>query len=78
MINLKQAAESLGVCAQSALKLIKEGVIKAEQVVACAPWAIAAGEIEKEEVKIAVERIKQGENRRNQYTECERQLKLYE
>jgi len=68
----------LGVCAQSVRNLIKQEVIKAEQVVPFAPWAIPAEELEKEEVKFAVERIKRGANRRNQYSQCENQQQLFQ
>lgn len=77
-ITLEEAALRLGVCTQSVRKLIKKGIIKAEQVVSCAPWSIAEDEVEKDKVKMAAERIKQGANRRNQYPRCEGQLKLFQ
>lgn len=77
-ITLEEAALRLGVCAQSVRKLIKKGIIKAEQVVSCAPWSIAEAEVTKDEVKMAVKRIKQRVNRRNQYSRCEGQLKLFQ
>lgn len=78
IITLDQAAQELGVCAQSVRNLIKQEVIKAEQVVPFAPWAIPAEELEKDEVKFAVERIKRGANRRNQYSQCENQQQLFQ
>lgn len=77
-ITLREAAEKLGVCDQSVKKLIRQKIINAEQVVSCAPWAIAAKELEKENVKIAVQRIKDGENRRSAYSWCEGQLELFQ
>ena len=77
-ITLREAAEKLGVCDQSVKKLIRQKIINAKQVVSYAPWAIAAKELEKEEVKIAVQRIKDGENRRNAYSWCEGQLELFQ
>jgi len=78
LITLREAAEKLGVCDQSIRSLIQQEIIKAEQIVSCAPWAIPAKEIEKEEVKIAVERIKDGANRRKSSSRCEAQIELFQ
>lgn len=63
IITLREAAEKLGVCDQSVRSLIKQGIIDADQVVSCAPWAIPVEELEKIEVNVAVKRIKDGANR---------------
>lgn len=78
IITLDQVAQELGVCAQSIRNLIKQEIIKAGQVVPYAPWAIPVEELEKDEVKFAVERIRLGANRRNQYSRCESQKQLFQ
>lgn len=78
LITLREAAEKLGVCDQSVRALIRQEIIDADQVVSCAPWAIPAKELEKKEVKIAVQRIKDGTNRRNSSSWCESQLNLFQ
>lgn len=78
IVTLDQAAQELGVSAQSVRNLIKQEVIRAEQVVPFAPWAIPVEELGKDEVKFAVERIKRGANRRNQYSQCENQQQLFQ
>lgn len=78
VITLEQAAERLGICAQSVRGLIEKQIISANQVIPCAPWAIPMEELEKNEVKIAVKRIRDGANRRNQYSWCEGQLELFQ
>ena len=75
--TLQSAAEKLGVCAQSVRSLINRQVINAHQVASCAPWIIRNEELEKEEVKLAVSRIKNGLNRRNQYSRCSNQMQLF-
>jgi DNA invertase Pin-like site-specific DNA recombinase len=77
-LNLAQAAERLGICAQSVKTLIDRKVIEAQQVVPYAPWTIQKQELAKDKVKIAVMGIKEGANRRNQYSRCENQIKLFQ
>lgn len=77
-ITLYQAAENLGICAQSVRSLIKKKVISARQIVPCAPWSISVQELEKEEVKNAVEEIKKGVNRKKNPSQCESQLSLFQ
>lgn len=77
-ITLQDAAEKLGVCAQSVRSLIGRQVINARQAVSCAPWIIRKEELEKEDVKVAVSRIKNGSNRRNQYSRCSKQLFIFQ
>lgn len=77
IITLEQAAEKLGVCAQSVRKLIGQKFISAQQVVPYAPWAIPVQELEKDEVKMAARGIRAGANRRNQYSRCSNQTTLF-
>lgn len=77
-ITLQKAAEHLGICSQSVRGLIREKIIDARQTVSCAPWIIRREEIEKEAVKTAVNGIKNGSNRRNQFSRCDNQLKMFQ
>ena len=77
-LTLAQAAERLGICAQSVKILIDRKVIEATQVVPYAPWTIQKQELEKDEVKMAVKGIKEGINRRNQCSRCENQIELFQ
>lgn len=76
-VTLQKAAEKLDVCPQSVKGLINQQIIDASQAVACAPWIIPREELEKDEVQVAVDRIKNGTNRRNQYSRCENQINLF-
>lgn len=58
LINLSQAAKILEISFDSVSKLIKCGIIKAEQVIAFAPWEIERTELEKSSVLQAVAAIK--------------------
>lgn len=78
VITLQEAAERLGVCAQSVRELIKRQIIKAHQVIPCAPWIIPVGEFEKDELKAAIQRIKSGTNRREEYSRCKDQIRLFQ
>ncbi len=64
-MTLQQAADHLGICAQSVRSLVQQQLISAQQVVSYAPWSIPAQELDKKEVREAVDRIKRGVNRRN-------------
>lgn len=77
IITLQEAADKLGICAQSVRGLIKRQIITAQQVAPCAPWAISKEELEKEEVREAVEEIKEGANRHRPPSEYKRQLSLF-
>jgi predicted transcriptional regulator len=77
-ITLQEAAEQLGVCSQSVRGLIQQKIINARQTVSCAPWIIQREELEKEEVKIAVNGIKNGTNRRNIGSRCDNQIKIFQ
>ena len=74
IITLEQAAEELGVSPQSVRTLIQRNVISASQIISGAPWAISIRELEKEKVKNAVQRIKNGSNRYNDLRPSEKQI----
>jgi hypothetical protein len=77
IITVDQAAEKLGICNQSVMKLITQKLIAAEQVVRYAPWAIPIQELEKEEVKAAARDIRTGANRGNHRPWCSNQTPLF-
>ena len=77
IITVVQAAEKLGICNQSIMKLITQKLIAAEQVVRYAPWSIPIQELEKEEVKIAARDIRIGANRRNHHSWCSNRTPLF-
>lgn len=55
-LTMSEAAKSLGVSAHQIRRLIKEGVLPAQQVVFDAPWQIRASDLQSERVKIALAR----------------------
>jgi DNA invertase Pin-like site-specific DNA recombinase len=58
-LNLKMAAKELGINMMTVRSLIQQKIIKAEQVVPCAPWRIAKAEINKPAIHRIVDKIKQ-------------------
>jgi excisionase family DNA binding protein len=59
-LTLEQAAEYLGVSANSVRRMIKQGKLQADQVVACAPWRISVVALDSETIRQAVQNIKDG------------------
>ena len=55
-LTMSEAAKSLGVSAHQIRRLIKEGVLPAQQVVFDAPWQIRASDLQDERVKVALAR----------------------
>jgi excisionase family DNA binding protein len=55
-LTMSEAAKTLGVSAHQVRRLIKEGVLPAQQVVFDAPWQIRASDLQSERVKIALAR----------------------
>jgi len=78
IVTLQEAAERLGVCPQSVRRLIEKQILVGKQIVPCAPWVIPLEELEKEEVRLAVEEIRSGKSRRGQYSRCDDQLGLFQ
>ena len=58
MLTLNQAADRLGVGAWVVRRLIKVGILKANQVVPSAPWQIKVSALEKTEIRKAIQAIK--------------------
>ena len=77
-ITLEQAAEKLGICPQSVRGLINRQVISAKQIVPFAPWSISVQELDREEVRKAIEGIKKGTNRKKSPSRCEGQRSLFQ
>jgi excisionase family DNA binding protein len=59
-LTLEQSAQYLGVSANSVRRMIKEKRLRAEQVVACAPWRISLAILDSEEIRQVVKNIKSG------------------
>lgn len=58
MLTLEETAETLGVSATSVRRMIRQKVLPASQVIACAPWQIDASALQNTAVLQAVEKIK--------------------
>lgn len=58
MLTLEETAETLGVSATSVRRMIRQKVLPASQVIACAPWQIDASALKSTAVLQAVEKIK--------------------
>jgi hypothetical protein len=59
-LTLEQAAQHLGISANSVRRMIKQEKLQADQVVPCAPWRISAAILDSEEIRRAVQSIKDG------------------
>ncbi len=55
--NLRQAAKRLGISHPTVLRLIEEKILPASQVVTHAPWVIRGEDLERPEVKAAVQTV---------------------
>jgi excisionase family DNA binding protein len=55
-LTMSEVAKNLGVSAHQIRRLIKEGVLPAQQVVFDAPWQIRASDLQNERVKVALAR----------------------
>lgn len=56
-ISLDETARRLGICVGSVIRLIRDGVLPASQVMPGAPWQISAGVLSSERVAIGVRAI---------------------
>jgi DNA invertase Pin-like site-specific DNA recombinase len=59
-LTLEQAADYLGISANSVRRMITQKTLQADQVVPCAPWRILAATLDSEEIRQVVQRIKAG------------------
>ena len=59
-LTLEQAAERLGVSANSVRRMIQRGILPGSQIVPLAPWQIPVDMLESDRVKHAVKNIKDG------------------
>jgi DNA invertase Pin-like site-specific DNA recombinase len=62
MLTLEETAHHLGVSATSVRRMIRQKLLPASQVIACAPWQIPAEALESATVLDAVQRIRNGTN----------------
>jgi DNA invertase Pin-like site-specific DNA recombinase len=58
MLTLNQAADRLGVGSWVVRRLIKIGILEADQIVRSAPWQIKVSALEKDDIKKAIHAIK--------------------
>lgn len=59
-LTLEQAAEHLGVSANTVRRMIKQEKLQAHQVAPCAPWQILVDSLDSDSVRQEVEHIKNG------------------
>lgn len=60
-VNLQQAADILGASLGSVLRLIRVGLIKAQQIIKYAPWEIERTELDKPMVRHAIAALRKGQ-----------------
>ena len=74
-LTLEQAAQYLGISANSVRRMIKQDKLPADQAVPCAPWRISIAILDSEAIRQAVLHIKDGSRSpRTQSTQEEESL----
>jgi len=58
-LSADEASRRMAICVGSVIRLIREGVLPAKQVLFGAPWEIPIDALDSEAVKIGVQRIKE-------------------
>jgi hypothetical protein len=56
-ISVAETARRLEICVGSVLRLIKAGILPAQQLMPCAPWELRVEALESEQVKIGVQDV---------------------
>ena len=56
-ISVDETARRLKICVGSVLRLIKVGILPAQQLMPCAPWKVPVEALESEQVKIGVQDV---------------------
>lgn len=74
--TLQDAAKELNICSQTVKNLIKQNIIRAEQICPFAPWAIEKKELEREEVRKAAQEVRKNKSHPKKRPWCEKQLSL--
>lgn len=76
MVSMDEAARRLKICVGSVLRLVREGIIPAKQLMPSAPWQVPAASLESEAVKIGVRAIVDRRPRNFRVLQEERTLQL--
>ena len=56
-ISVDETARRLKICVGSVIRLIKAGILPAQQLMSCAPWKVPVEALESEQVKIGVQDV---------------------
>jgi hypothetical protein len=56
-ISVDETARRLKICVGSVLRLIKAGILPAQQLMPCAPWKVPVEVLESKQVKIGVQDV---------------------
>ena len=75
-ISVDETARRLQICVGSVLRLIREGVLPAKQLMPSAPWQIPGAALESESVRIGVRAVVERRPRNFRVLQDERTLKL--
>src|SRR5262249_31869782 len=75
-ISVDETARRLKICVGSVLRLIREGILPAKQLMSSAPWQVAEAALESEPVRIGVREIVERRPRNLRVLREERTLKL--
>ena len=75
-ISVDETARRLKICVGSVLRLIREGILPAKQLMPAAPWQVPVASLESEAVKIGVREVVERRPRNFRVLQDERTLKL--
>jgi DNA invertase Pin-like site-specific DNA recombinase len=75
-LSVAKVAERLQICIRSVLRLIREGILPATQLMPSAPWQIPEAALDSEAVKIGVQAVKERRLRNRAPTPYEQTLNL--
>ncbi len=75
-ISVDETARRLKICVGSVLRLIREGILPAKQLMPSAPWQVPVASLESEAVKIGVREVVERRPRNFRVLQDERSLKL--
>jgi hypothetical protein len=75
-ISVDETARRLQICVGSVLRLIREGVLPATQLMASAPWQVPLAALDSEAVKIGVRHVIERRPRNFTLLQCEKTIKL--
>jgi hypothetical protein len=75
-ISVDETARRLKICVGSVLRLIREGILPAKQLMSSAPWQVPVAALDTEAVKIGVRAVVERRPRNFEVYQDERTLKL--